>query len=164
MIVPTEEFWDAVAASSLATAVRQSIWIYPFLQTVHVIGLALLFGAITTFDLRVLGLNKELAVSQLWRHVKPCVWCGFLMTVASGVPLFIGGAADFADNPAMQLKLLFIVLACLNAAVFEFRLRPSASQWDRGVAAPHLAHLSAALSLTFWLAVMIAGRMIAYIR
>jgi hypothetical protein len=160
----SDKLWEEVAGSSLAVAVRESIWIYPFLETVHVIGLALLFGAITTFDLRVLGLNRELSVSQLWHHVKPWVWTGFLMAVASGVLLFIGGAQDFATNPAVQVKLLLLLVAGVNAAVFETRLRATVATWDRDIEAPRAARVAAGLSLVLWLSIMIAGRLIAYIK
>jgi len=160
----SDEFWEGVAATRLAVNVRESIWIYPFLETVHVLGLALLFGAIAVFDLRVLGLNKELSVSLLWHHVKPWVWLGFVAAFSSGVLLFIGGAADFAANPAMQLKLLLIVFAGINAITFESKLRTSVAAWDKGVPAPLNARISAGASLALWLSIMIAGRLIAYVK
>jgi hypothetical protein len=160
----SEEFWEGVAATSLAVNIRESIWVYPFLETVHVLGLALLFGAIAVFDLRVLGLNKELSISRLWHHVKPWVWIGFIAAFASGVLLFIGGAVDFAVNPAMQAKLFLLLLAGINATTFEKRLRKSVTAWDQGVAAPPNARVSAGLSLALWLLIMIAGRFIAYVK
>ncbi len=160
----SDEFWEGVAATNLAINIRESIWVYPFLETTHVLGLALLFGAIAIFDLRVLGLNKELPVSRLWHHVKPWVWTGFVAAFSSGVLLFIGGAVDFAVNPAMQAKLFLLFLAGINAASFETRLRASVTTWDQGVAAPMTARVSAALSLVLWLLIMIAGRFIAYVK
>jgi hypothetical protein len=160
----SNQIWEGIEASDLAARVRESIWVYPFLETTHVIGLALLFGAIAMFDLRVLGLNKELPVAQLWQHVKPWVWTGFVMGMVSGTLLFIGGAADFAVNPALQLKLALILLAGINAAAFELRIRPTLAGWDHHASAPPAARVSACLSLTLWLAIMIAGRMIAYIK
>jgi hypothetical protein len=158
------EFWESVSATSLAVNIRESVWVYPALETTHVLGLALLFGAIATFDLRVLGLNKELSVTRLWHHVKPWVWIGFVAAFSSGVLLFIGGAVDFAVNPAMQAKLLLLLLAGINAATFETRLRKSVATWDQSVAAPMNARTSAALSLALWLLIMIAGRFIAYVK
>jgi hypothetical protein len=164
MALIAEQFWDDVAASPLALLVRESIWVYPALETVHVLGLALLFGAIVAFDLRVLGLNKELSVSRLWHHVKPWIWTGFVLAFASGVLLFIGDAADFAANPALQIKMALLALAGVNAAVFETRLRASVAAWDRDAPAPRAARISAGLSLTLWISILIAGRMIAYIK
>jgi len=160
----SDEFWERAAASPLAVAVRESIWVYPFLETVHVLGLALLFGAIVAFDLRVLGFSTALSVSRLWQHVKPWIWTGFALAFASGVLLFIGDAADFAANPAVQVKLVLILLAGLNAAVFETRLRPSVAAWDLDTPAPRAARISAGLSLALWFSILIAGRLIAYIK
>jgi hypothetical protein len=160
----SEQLWENVAGSELALAIRESIWIYPFLETLHVVGLALLFGAIATFDLRVLGFNRELSVSRLWHHVKPLVWIGFLMAFVSGTLMFVGGASDFAANLAVQIKLALIVLAGINAGLFEYRLRPAVAAWDRTVHAPRAARVAAGISLTLWLLIMIAGRLIAYIK
>lgn len=159
-----EQVWQSLGDSSLGVAVRESIWIYPALETAHVLGLALLFGAIVAFDLRVLGLTTEISVSRLWRHVKPWVWLGFAVAFTSGVLLFFGDPADLAANPAVQVKLALIAVAGLNALVFETQLRPSVEASDLHTRATRAARLSAGLSLTLWTAILIAGRMIAYIK
>ena len=159
-----EQLWEGLSDSALAVAVRESVWVYPFLETAHVLGLALLFGAIAAFDLRVLGLSTALSVSRLWEHVKPWIWLGFVVAFASGVLLFLGDPVDLAANPAVQIKLALILLAGLNAGLFETLVRPSVAAWDRDGPPPRAARLSAALSLALWVSILIAGRMIAYIK
>lgn len=156
------EVWDALAASPLAVGVRESIWIYPCLETLHVIGLALLVGSIFSFDLRLLGAGKSLPIQALGRHLLPWVWTGFAINAVTGALLFVSDAAEFAVNTALQAKLALIVLAGMNALVFQMRLYRNAETWDSSVPAP--ARVSAAISIALWLAIIVAGRMIAYIK
>ena len=164
MPVISDEFWQAIEGSSLATFVKDAVWAYPALETVHIIGLGLLFGAIIAFDLRVLGLNKSLPLSQLGRHLLPWVWTGFALNATSGVLLFASDALEFSSNPALWAKLSLIVLAGVNALYFQARIMPSATAWEANTATPTRARLSAMLSMTLWLAIIVAGRMIAYVK
>jgi hypothetical protein len=159
-----DQFWEDLGNSGLALTVRESTWVYPMLETAHVLGLALLFGAIVAFDLRVLGLSTELSISRLWQHVKPWIWLGFVVAFTSGVLLFFGDPAGLAANPAVQVKLALLLLAGINAAVFEGWLRPAIATGDSNAPAPRAARISAALSLSLWISILIAGRMIAYIK
>lgn len=156
--------WEALADSVFSHVLRESIWIYPALETVHVLGLALLFGTIAAFDLRVLGWTSSLSVADLWQHLKIWIWLGFAATFTSGILLFTADAAEFAINPALQIKLLLLAVAGANALYFEMYARPAAEATATGSAEPFGARVSAALSLTLWLAIVVAGRMIAYIK
>lgn len=143
---------------------RESVWAYPFLETLHVIGLALVFGPILLFDLRVIGWNKDLAVSRLHRALLPWVWTGFALNAASGVLRFVSNASEFAANTALRYKMVMLVLAGLNALYFQARIAPGVTVWDRETRAPANARISAAASIALWLAIITAGRMIAYIK
>ena len=159
-----DPIFDPIAQSALAAFVRESVWAYPFLETLHVIGLALVFGPILLFDLRVLGWNKDLAVPRLHKALLPLVWSGFALNAASGVLLFISDASEFAANTALRYKMVLLVLAGLNALYFQARIAPGVTVWDRETRAPANARISAAASIALWLAIITAGRMIAYIK
>lgn len=159
-----DPIFDPIAQSAVAAFVRESMWAYPLLETVHVIGLALVFGPILLFDLRVLGWNKDLAVSRLHKALLPWVWTGFALNAASGVLLFVSDAAEFAANTSLRFKMALLVIAAFNALYFQARLAPGVSAWDRDAKAPATARASAALSIALWLAIITAGRMIAYIK
>ena len=159
-----DPIFDPIAQSALAVLVRESMWAYPLLETLHVIGLALVFGPILLFDLRVLGWNKDLAVSRLHKALLPWVWSGFAMNAASGVLLFVSDAAEFAANTALRYKMALLVIAGLNALYFQARIAPGVAIWDRETKAPANARVSAAASIALWLAIISAGRMIAYIK
>lgn len=158
-----EIIWTTIETSPLGVFIAESVWAYPALETIHIIGLGLLFGAIVAFDLRVLGLNMALSVSKLGRHLLPWVWTGFGLNAMSGILLFASDASDFAANPALQTKLFLIMIAGLNAFFFRWRIAPRLANWDQNVRAPAQARLSAASSIVLWIAIVVAGRMIAYV-
>ena len=161
------DFLTALDQSSVAVVVRESLYIYPALETVHAIGLGLLFGSILAFDLRVLGVHKALPLSLLGRHLLPWVWLGFGMNAISGLLMFASDAVKFSSNVALQAKLVLIVLAGFNAFVFETRLHPVRSggpDADIAMPSPMSAKISAALSISLWLAIIVAGRMMAFVK
>ena len=159
-----DPIFDPLAQSALAVFVRESMWAYPLFETLHVIGLALVFGPILLFDLRVLGWNKDLAVSRLHTVLLPWVWTGFALNAASGIVLFVSDAAEFAANTALRFKMTLLVLAGMNALYFQARIAKGVATWDRETRAPTAARISAAASIALWLAIITAGRMIAYIK
>jgi hypothetical protein len=161
----SDPFWDPIAQSALATFVSQSTWAYPAIETLHILGIALVFGPILIFDLRVLGFNRSLGVHALHRALLPWVWTGFTVNLLSGALLFIADAAALAANPAFRIKLALLALAGLNALLFQARLFPSVAAGEAsGDRATRGAKLSSAASFGLWLAIITAGRLMAYVK
>ncbi|MCH9807701.1 MAG: hypothetical protein K0U74_08225 [Alphaproteobacteria bacterium] len=140
--------------------VSGSIWAYPALETVHLIGLGLLFGPIIIYDLRILGFLRSVTPATLASTLLPWVWTGFALNALSGLLLFASDAVEFGINPAFQAKMALIFLAGLNAVTFQMRYRQSAT--PAGAQGPSLK-IQAAFSILIWLSVIVAGRMIAYV-
>jgi hypothetical protein len=151
-----------VAAYPLSVAVREWSWPYPALETLHIIGIALVFGSVLAFDLRVLGMGRALPVASLHAHLLPWVWTGFALNSATGALMFASDAAEFVVNPALQAKMGLLLLAGLNAMVFQARLYPALREAEAPASAA--ARLSAAASIALWLAVIVAGRLMAYVK
>jgi hypothetical protein len=149
-------------ATPVAAAVRASPWLYPALETLHILGLGVLVGAAWTWDLRLLGMGSRIAVSDLGHLVLPAARAGFGVAAGSGVLLFASDAVATAANPAFRAKLALIALAAANAALFH-RAYPSTAAWDLGVRPPPRARAAAALSLVLWSLAATAGRLIAYL-
>lgn len=156
--------WDTIEGSSIAVFVRETTWTYPILENLHIIGIALIFGSILAFDLRILGYNRALPISALGRHLLPWVWTGFITNATTGALLFASDAAEFSQNPALAAKLGLIVLAGLNALIFQWRIMPNLAALDGEAATPTLARISAVISIALWLSIITAGRMMAYIK
>jgi hypothetical protein len=138
---------------------RQSVFLYPAVETLHIIGLALLVGSIAVFDLRVLGAFRGAALPALARATLPVAIAGFALAVPMGVLLFTTEATHIAVNPAFQAKLACIAVGLANAALFRL------VSWRRlieGAASTAAARIGAAVSLVAWLGAIAGGRLIAY--
>src|SRR5262245_12951667 len=106
---------DWLAATPLAQAMRDSPWLYPIVESVHIIGFSILVGAVAMFDLRVLGWGRALPVSALGRHLLPWSLASLVLIVPAGLLMFSTQPRDFLGNPVFLLKLSLIALAGINA-------------------------------------------------
>ena len=152
----------AIEMSALGVAMRQSLWLYPIVEIVHLTGIALLVGSIAMLDLRLLGLSNTVPVRRLTSHILPWTAASFLLIVPSGLAMFVAHAGDFIASPVFVLKICLILTAGVNAAVFRAGVFRSAADWDVNRKPPAAARLSAALSLLLWVSVIACGRLLAY--
>lgn len=156
----------AIEASSLGVAMRQWLWLYPSVEIVHITGIALLFGSIAVFDLRLLGLSRSIPVKALARHVLPWTAASFALIVPSGLLMFTAHASDFIQSGVFVLKMGLILAAGLNAALFHAITFRTADVWDaeemRKLPPPPSARLAGAVSLLLWISVIACGRLLAY--
>jgi uncharacterized protein DUF6644 len=148
--------------SSLATTVRESAYLYPAVETVHIIGFVVLVGGAAMFDLRLLGATRGLPVSDTARHLLTWSRASLLVVVPSGLLLFISNATTLSINPAFRLKLVLLAAAGANAYIFHRWPFKTVTVWNREVATPAVAKISAAVSLVLWTGVITCGRFIAY--
>lgn len=142
--------------------IGNSLWGYAIFETLHLLGIVSLVGAITLTDLRLLGLSRVLPVSVTERYLMRWVWGGFALAVLSGASLFISDGAHFIGNRFFLAKMVVIALAGANAAFFEFRVRRGVARWDRDIDTPGAAKACALLSMCLWFVAVGAGRSIAY--
>jgi hypothetical protein len=156
----------ALEGSGLGQAMRQWLWLYPSVEVVHLVGIALLFGSIVVLDLRLLGLSRHIPVRVLARHVLPWTAGSFLLIIPSGLLMFMAHASEFVQSEVFILKLLLIMAAGLNAALFHTITFRTADVWDsdemRKLPPPPSARLAGALSLVLWISVIACGRLLAY--
>ncbi|HWA37192.1 MAG TPA: DUF6644 family protein [Burkholderiales bacterium] len=152
----------AIEASGLGQAMRQSLWLYPIVEIVHLLGLALLFGSIVVLDLRLLGFGRRISVKSLAGHVLPWTAASFVLIVPSGLAMFTAHAMDFIGNPVFALKIGLILAAGINAAVFHAGAFRTAGTWDADASTPAAAKVAGAVSLLLWISVIACGRLLAY--
>lgn len=156
--------FDELATSPVAVFVAENAWAYPLLETLHIVGIAVVLGGVLTLDLRLMGISRNISVSALSRHVLPWVMGGIAVNAVTGALLFISDAAEFAANTSFRIKLVIIALALANAAVFQAGIGRGMAAWDRTVMPPRAARIQGALSILLWVGVVTAGRMMAYLK
>jgi len=162
---PTGPGWlVALETSPLGDALRQSLWLYPLVEVLHILGLALLVGAIVAFDLRLLGARAPLLPADaLSRLLLPIAVTGFALTIPTGVLLFTAEATALVGNPAFLAKMALLVLALANIAVFHNRTGHRMASWSLADRPPRAARVAGAASLTLWVGILALGRLIAYV-
>ena len=160
---PGAEMLRALQEGTFAAAMRDSIWMYPAVETIHIIGFVILVGAVIMFDLRVLGVSKRVPVRMLAQYLLPWATGALLLIVPAGFLMFSADATTMISNRAFVIKMVLLMLAATNAAAFHLGAFRNVDQWNQGTTAPGSARLHAATSLLIWLGVITCGRMIAYV-
>ena len=160
---PGTALLSALQEGSFASAMRDSIWLYPLVETIHIFGFAILVGSIVMFDLRVLGISKRISVRLLARHLLPWSLAALLLIVPTGTLMFASDAVELVGNRAFVSKMMLLMLAATNAAAFHVGSFRKVERWDEDTAAPPGARLHALASILIWAGVITCGRMIAYV-
>ena len=138
------EFFEWLGNTPWSVALLESIWVYPLVETTHVLTLCLFLGMIATLDLRLVGLTlRNVPVSEVAGRLLPWAFVGFALMVVSGVLLFYSHPVRAFEN----------VL---------FRINRRVTEWDRAPVTPVKARLAGYFSLMLWTTVVVSGRMQAY--
>ena len=151
---------EGLERSALSVSLRASEWVYPLVNALHLVGIALLVGPILILDWRVLRQRTSPAVSVLAAVLLPTARAGFALAVMAGVLLFAARPLDYAFNTLFQLKLGGIGLALLNIAWLH-----RSQAWHHALVhnRPNgRVRLACGLSLLFWLMALSLGRLIGY--
>ncbi|CAM5476277.1 hypothetical protein STENM223S_08343 [Streptomyces tendae] len=147
----------------LAEIIRSTAYLYPILESIHIIGIALLIGPAAAFDLRLLGVGQRtFRVTTAANYLLRLSHVGFVIAAATGVAMFLPGANLIADRGSAPWKLGLILLAGINILIFHRRTYRNAADWDTNQPTPIAARCAAVVSLTSWTGVTIAGRLLAY--
>ena len=150
--------------TTVGVSIRESLWMFPIIETIHIFGIISLVGATSILDLRLMGLTfRDEPVSKLARRFLPWAWAGFLIQVATGVLLFSSEATKMYGNIGFEIKMLLIVVAGINAFVFHEIAYRSVGKWDKDPVAPLSARTAGLLSILLWFGIVAAGRWIAYV-
>lgn len=155
---------EAVQASALSQTLRASLWLYPLVNTGHVLGIALLFGAIVPLDLRLLGCWRSVPIEPLVRVLVPVAIAGVLLAVATGVLLFATRPVDYVIEPLFIAKFALLAAAIINALALR---RSPGWHWLRvehpvNQPMPARWRIAAIASIVLWLGVITVGRLIGY--
>ena len=157
-------FFTWLENTSLALAIAESSWMFPTIETLHVLALVLGVGSIAMLDLRLLGVSsRNMGVLQLSDEVLPWTWSAFVIAVITGVLMFVSSASRYFENIPFRIKIVLLLLAGINMAIFHFTSFRSVNDWNDEIPTPIMARVAASLSLCFWVAVVFAGRWIGFV-
>jgi len=146
----------------LPTQIRESDWMFPTIETVHVFALVLVVGTIMTVDLRLLGIaNKDRPFSEVASEMLPWTWAAFAVAALAGMLMFSSKALTYYGNIPFRLKMVCLLLAGINMVMFHWLGTRHLEAWDRG-RPPRAAKLAGGASLLLWTAIVAAGRWIGF--
>ena len=160
-----------IEATSLSTWLRESpsLWAFPFVLILHTVGLAFFVGVNVAWDVRVLGFSVGIPLDALRRYFL-VMWAGFWINAVSGVLLLIAYPTKALTNPLFYAKLLLIGFGIVLTRRIGRQIQgPGSGTRDPGLESttqetnvPPFARVLAAASLAYWIAVVFAGRLLAY--
>ena len=157
------ELLASLETTSIATRIRESLYLFPLIESAHVIGLTLVFGTIAIIDLRLLGIaSTRRPFSRMASDIMKWTWAAFALTVATGLLMFITNAGVYYHNFYFRSKMAMLACAGINIAIFELTAVKSVSRWDRDPAAPRSGKAVAVVSLVVWISIIFLGRWVGF--
>ena len=157
-------FCEWVYTTHFSTSIRQSAYLFPFIETIHTLGIGGVVGTVAILDLRLLGwVMKKEPVSRVARQVLPWTWVGFAVMFVTGLLLSVAESQTNYFNWAFRLKMLLLLLVGINPLVFHLTIYRNVNTWDVANVTPLRARLAAVSSLLLWASIIVAGRLIAYV-
>jgi hypothetical protein len=153
--------WMAETPGSIA--LHESLYMYPLVESTHVLTLCVFLGLAIMFDLRLLGLTlTSVPITEFKRRTAPWMVAGFVVMVITGALLFYAIPVRSYQSLWFRLKTIALMLAGLNAFVFHSGIDRRVAEWDLARTPPPAARRAGAASLVLWAIIVVAGRMIAY--
>jgi hypothetical protein len=152
----------AVRDWPISAAIRGDVagteWLFPIVETLHVVSLTIVVGSIAMIDLRLLGVaSRDSPVSRLSDEVLPWTWTAWCVAAVFGTLMLISKVDIYTQNLQFQLKFACMALAAVNMLIFHFGAYKQVARWDSGPT-PMRAKLAGALSLLLWIGVVFFGR------
>ncbi len=157
-----DSFLIALESQPFAVAIVEGASLFPWIETVHVIAIVTVVGTISVVDLRLLGVQAHVASARrLMAQLLPATWIAFAIALVSGLLMFSSKAVKYAANGPFQAKMLLLLLAGANMALFHVLTHKDIAVWDTGRTPPS-AKLAGALSLALWTCIIALGRWIGF--
>jgi hypothetical protein len=147
----------------IGTSIRESIWTFPMIETIHLMALAFSVGIIVIVDLRLIGVvMKDVPVTEVFDRLQPMALKGFAINVTTGLVLFWSEPMKCYDSPYFRGKLVMLFFLGVNALLFSATTYKNVASWNKAAITPVGARVAGWVSLLLWAGVIVAGRAIAY--
>jgi hypothetical protein len=157
------EICQWIESTPSSTALRESLIVFPILETTHVLGLAFSVGTIFWFDLRLWGVGlRRYGISEMFGYVRPWMLAGFALMMITGAALFWSHAVQAYNSWYFLAKLILLIVAGANTALFHLTIDRHRAEWDHLPIPPLQARIAGAVSLLLWFVIVAVGRLMAY--
>ncbi|MEC7991737.1 MAG: DUF6644 family protein [Pseudomonadota bacterium] len=150
-------------SQSWSTAIHESIYLYAWIETTHVITLMVFLGMLFVIDLRMLwAIFPKVPASIIAQRLDKPMMIGFAMMLITGFLLYYAIPVRTTQSLWFRIKVVLLIVAGINAFLFRAKMQASSSSWDLDPIPPKRIRVGAMLSLVLWAGVVITGRTIAY--
>ena len=154
---------QSIQDSGIAEWMRSSVKAMPIVEALHVLAAATVFGTIFVVDLRLLGLpNPKRPFTRVSDEMLWLTWSAFAVAVVAGALMFAANAITYYGNTEFRLKMVALVFAGLNMAIFQGITYRSVGRWHSNAPTPLAARIAGALSITIWVTVICLARWIGF--
>ena len=157
-----EALTEEMMASNLTQWIQATYWLWPILEIFHFFGLTLLMGGLIIVDLRMIGFFSDIGLEKV-KKLLPLVIFGFLVNLITGVLFLFGDPSRYSINIGFQIKMILILLAGCNAAIYHLKVEPLFSNLNLTDRLRLVIKITGFTSLTLWTGVLLLGRLIPYV-
>lgn len=146
-----------------STSLHESYYMYNWIESTHVLALALFLGMLFFIDLRMLGLSlTSVPASRVAERLHTPMMIGFAVMIITGLLLYFAVPVRVTQSIWFRIKFVLLILAGINAWYFNKKMKESATAWEQQERAPKSLRVSVTVSLSLWSGVILTGRLIAY--
>ena len=157
------DFLTWLAATPWSVQLLESQYVWPFLESAHVLTLALFAGTAAINDLRLLGIGfTRVPSGEVTLRLLRITRIAFVVMVVTGVLLFYSNPVRYWHNVFFRIKAILLVVAGINIWFFHGRIHRRVAEWSADTRPPRAARLAGLVSLIAWAGIIVSGRLIAY--
>jgi hypothetical protein len=152
-----------IYGNPIAETIRENEFLFPWVESLHVLAVTLVIGSIALVDLRLIGIRAlNRPISNISKELLPITWMAFLVAAITGAILFTSNALSYSQNFHFLGKMILLGLAGVNMMCFQFIIGKNIDSWNHYQQLPTSARLSGAISLALWVSIIFFGRWIGF--
>jgi hypothetical protein len=156
-------FLEWLGTTGWSVRLLESLWVWPLLESTHVLSIGLFVGTTMMMDLRLLGVTfGGVRASDFTGRLLPWTRAGFAILVITGLLVFYSNPVRYYHNVFFRFKMLALLIAGLNVWLFHSRIHKRVGAWDHDATPPMAAKVAGAVSIMAWALIVVSGRLIAY--
>ena len=157
-----EAFSQWLSHTEVSLFFQEQLWFLSFLQTIHILAVAMVGSSVLMIDLRILGVvGSSQTMRQVAHRFVPWLWAGLVALTVTAIPLIIAEPRRDLTNWTFQLKMAMIAAGIAITVGFQRSIRRDAAAWDKSPNG-QLTTALAIIKLVLWVAIAVSGRWIAY--